>query len=333
MPPGGCGGASMAFMVDLNTLRLHDLYQRLAASGQVRRLLELARDEDLGKTGDVTTQACVGKVEPGSAKVVARTEGNIAGLAAIPELFAVMAPRCDLDVQVRDGEHVPAGTAVAVINGPVHEILGVERTLLNLLGRLSGVATRTAEFVEALGRGRARLYDTRKTSPGMRVLEKYAVRCGGGFLHRIGLFDAVLVKDNHVTGVRLDRLGDVVSDAALRARMLHGPELKFVEVEVASLEQLRAVLEVARTRGEERRIDIVLLDNMSVGQLRQAVEMRNRVALGVELEASGGVTVKNIAAIGGTGVERVSTGAITHGATWLDVALDRIPIAAGVAAS
>ncbi|MBM4109145.1 MAG: carboxylating nicotinate-nucleotide diphosphorylase [Phycisphaerae bacterium] len=318
-------------MVDLNTLRLHDLYQRLAASGQARRLFELARDEDLGKAGDVTSQACVGKVEPGSAKVVARSGGHIAGLAAIPELLAAMAPRSELDVQVRDGEHVPAGTAVAVLNGPVHEILGVERTLLNVLGRLSGVATRTAEFVEAMGRGRARLYDTRKTTPGMRVLEKYAVRCGGGFLHRVGLFDAVLIKDNHVTGVRPERLGDVVSDAALRARMLHGSELKFVEVEVSSIEQLRAVLGVARTRGEERRIDIVLLDNMGVGQIRQAVDLRNRTALGVELEASGGVTVKSIAAIAATGVERISTGAITHGATWLDVALDRIPVAAGVA--
>jgi len=321
----------MACMVDLNTLRLHDLYQRLAASGQARRLFELARDEDLGKAGDVTSQACVGKVEPGSAKVVARSGGHIAGLAAIPELLAAMAPRSELDVQVRDGEHVPAGTAVAVLNGPVHEILGVERTLLNVLGRLSGVATRTAEFVEAMGRGRARLYDTRKTTPGMRVLEKYAVRCGGGFLHRVGLFDAVLIKDNHVTGVRPERLGDVVSDAALRARMLHGSELKFVEVEVSSIEQLRAVLGVARTRGEERRIDIVLLDNMGVGQIRQAVDLRNRTALGVELEASGGVTVKSIAAIAATGVERISTGAITHGATWLDVALDRIPVAAGVA--
>jgi nicotinate-nucleotide pyrophosphorylase (carboxylating) len=321
----------MAPMTDLNTLRLNDLYQRLTASGHVRRLFELARDEDLGQAGDVTTQACVGKVEPGSAKVVARAEGVIAGLAAIPELLAVMAPHCELDVQVRDGEHVPAGTAVALLNGPVHEILGVERTLLNVLGRLSGVATRTSRFVEALGRSRARLYDTRKTTPGMRVLEKYAVRCGGGYLHRIGLFDAVLIKDNHITGIRPDRLGDVVSDAALRARMLHGGAVRFVEVEVTTLDQLRAVLEVARTRGEERRIDVVLLDNMSLGQLRQAVEMRNRLALGVELEASGGVTERTIAAIGSTGVERISTGAITHGATWLDVALDRIPVAAGVA--
>jgi nicotinate-nucleotide pyrophosphorylase (carboxylating) len=312
-------------MPDLNTLRLHDLYAHFASTGLVRRLIELARDEDLGQVGDITTQACVGRVEPGAAKVVARAEGVVAGLAAVHDLLAVMAPRCELDERVRDGESVPAGTPIAVLRGPVHEILGAERVLLNLLGRLSGVATRTAAFVKLMGKSRARLYDTRKTTPGLRVLEKYAVRCGGGFCHRLGLSDAVLVKDNHLTGVKPDRLGEFVSDAALRARMLVGPALSFVEVEVATMEQLSAVLDVARTRGEERRIDIVLLDNMPVAQLRQAAQLRNRVALGVELEASGGVNTDTVAAIAATGVERISTGSITHAAAWLDVALDRLP--------
>jgi nicotinate-nucleotide pyrophosphorylase (carboxylating) len=165
---------------------------------------------------------------------------------------------------------------------------------------------------------RARLYDTRKTTPGLRVLEKYAVRCGGGMCHRIGLFDAVLIKDNHIVGVGLDRLAAVVAEASRRAR--DEREVSFVEVEVESLAQLERVLGLGPGI-----VDIVLLDNMGLDDLRRAVAMRDASASKPALEASGGVRLDTVRAIAETGVERISAGTLTHGATWLDVAMDMLP--------
>jgi nicotinate-nucleotide pyrophosphorylase (carboxylating) len=320
---------------DLNALPLPDLYLALAATGLVRRLLELARDEDLGSAespwhgrarpdalrawgGDITSDACIDPSRTGRAEMSARTPGVIAGLACIPELIEVFAPGCRFTPLVQDGASVGANSALGVLEGPLDEVLGLERTLLNLVSRLSGVATRTSEFRRAMGEGRANLYDTRKTTPGLRVLEKYAVRCGGGLCHRIGLFDAVLIKDNHLAGVATGELASYVKAAAERARSLpgHMPP-SFIEVEVDTLEQLAAILTLPPGT-----VDIVLLDNMGPAQLRDAAGMRDRGNPRLQLEASGGVNLATIGDIARTGVDRISVGGLTHAAVSLDIGLD-----------
>ncbi len=313
---------------DLNDLSLARLYRLLASRGQVSALARLAREEDQGWAGDITSIACIPAGARGAGRVVARGAGTIAGLAALDEFRRALAPGCRVNLLARDGRRVRAGTSIAVVRGPLREILAFERPALNLLGRLSGIATRTARFVAALPRGsRAALYDTRKTTPGMRALEKYAVRCGGGRCHRVGLFDAVLVKDNHIAGVGAAELGLRLRGIARLARQRSAPG--FVEVEVDSLAQLESVLRARAGAPREEWIDIVLLDNMTPALLRRAAAMRDRLAPGVELEASGGVSLESLPAIARTGVERISAGTLTHGATWLDVALDIVPGGAG----
>jgi nicotinate-nucleotide pyrophosphorylase (carboxylating) len=329
----------MRAMADLNALSLDATYRELSRTGLVRRVLELARDEDLGPAGDVTAKACFppGAAEkPCRAVVVMKSDGVVAGLAAAGELCDVFAGavggRVTVEVKVRDGERVhpragPGGRAtIATLSGPIGAVLGVERSLLNLVGRLSGIATLTGEYVAAAGRtpggatARAKVFDTRKTTPGLRVLEKYAVRCGGGHCYRIGLYDAVLIKDNHIAHVPDGALATFVREASERARSTarrEGRELAFVELEVDRLEQLEAVLGAGGCG-----VGIVLLDNMPPDRLRRAVEMRNRSGLAVELEASGGVTLDTIGAIAATGVERISVGALTHHAVSADVGLD-----------
>jgi nicotinate-nucleotide pyrophosphorylase (carboxylating) len=305
-------------MADWNTLSLPDLYTALARTGLVTRLIDLARDEDLGPTGlDATGSAVLGQEAFTEGVVVARGGGVVAGLAVAPEVARAFGPGVEFEPLAADGSPVEAGSRLGVLAGPAPRVLAAERTLLNLLGRLSGVATRTAEFVALIGPGRrARLFDTRKTTPGLRVLEKYAVRCGGGHCHRMGLYDAVLIKDNHLVGVPVDRLAGVVASASRRARQAPSPP-SFVEVEVDSLDQLRALLTLPRTT-----IDIVLLDNMTPRQVREAVALRDAARATVELEVSGGVTPANIRDLAATGIERISTGSVTHHAVWLDVALD-----------
>lgn len=316
-------------LIDLNTLPLPEVYRALAASGLVSRLLELARDEDLATVGDVTSECSIGPESTATGVIVARSGGVLAGLVVLPEIGRLLAPGCAVRMLVCDGDSVEPGTSAAEIRGPLREILAFERTALNILGRLSGVATRTRKFVEAVGVGaRGKLYDTRKTTPGLRVLEKYAVRCGGGCCHRIGLFDAVLMKDNHIADVAPSELGEHAARAAARARR-QGHPLRFVELEVDSLDQLQSVLQVQATAPEDSRIDIVLLDNMGPDRLRQAAQMRDRVCARVELEASGGVTLDSIGEIARTGVDRVSVGSLTHGATWCDLALDVVAPSTG----
>jgi len=217
----------------------------------------------------------------------------------------------------RDGQSVAAGECVAEIEAPIRDLLMSERILLNLIGRLSGIATLTRQYVDAVQGTGARIYDTRKTTPGWRRLEKYAVRCGGGRNHRTGLFDAVLIKDNHLALAGCSP-GDAVQQARqfLHEMMLDGPRAgqMIVEVEVDRLEQLDDVL----PHGP----DIVLLDNMSPDQLREAVSRRGAADAAVELEASGGVNLQTIRAIAETGVDRISVGALTHSAVNLDVGLD-----------
>jgi nicotinate-nucleotide pyrophosphorylase (carboxylating) len=313
--------------MDLNGLALHQLSDVLCDTGLVARLVDLALQEDLGPAdccGDITSQVAIPTEHLSTFHVVARTAGIAAGLTPLYELTNRW-PEIAYAPSARDGDAIEPGRVVARIAGPTGRILGIERIYLNLLGRLSGIATRTATFVEAMGTGhRAHLYDTRKTTPGLRVLEKYAVRCGGGRCHRFGLHDAVLLKDNHIAHVPLAEIGAFVAEASRKARAILGkgpaPLLKpFVEVEVDTLEQFAEILKV-----EPGLVDIVLLDNMGTQMLARAVAMRDGAGSRIELEASGGVTLETVRAIAMTGVERISVGSITHGATVLDFGLDAV---------
>ncbi len=284
-----------------------------------RQIVRLAIREDLEREQDWTTVALVPPDRTGKADIVARQAGIVAGLPAVSLAIEEFAARLHVDAAVAEMQSVPAGTRLATIHGNVRDLLTCERVVLNLLGRLMGIATATRQFVDRAAGTRCQVYDTRKTTPGWRRLEKYAVRCGGGHNHRTGLYDAILIKDNHLAQFAGPDRSPATAAAAVRRardflREIGGPEPTIVEVEVDSLEQLAAVL--------AERPDIVLLDNMSVVQLRAGAAMRDQTAAGVELEASGGVTLETIAEIAATGVNRVSIGALTHSARSLDVALD-----------
>jgi nicotinate-nucleotide pyrophosphorylase (carboxylating) len=261
--------------------------------------------EDLGRAGDVTSIATVPDATPGRALVVARGAGVIAGLPLVEAAFRKLAPRLDILAPARDGDVVGANTSLMMIAGPARAILGAERVALNFLGQLSGVASATAQFAQRIAHTRARITCTRKTTPGLRALEKYAVRCGGGFNHRFGLDDAILIKDNHIA------VAGGIRAVLRRARSVAGHMVR-VEIEVDTLDQLREVL-------DEGSADVVMLDNMDAATLRRAVEM---VGGRLVTEASGGVTLDTVAAIAETGVDYISSGWITHSAPQLDVALD-----------
>lgn len=281
---------------------------------QWRQLVRLALAEDLGRHGDLTTLALVAPDQQGQAVVAPRQAGVLAGLRGVPLLLQEVDPRLQWTAMVEDGQAVSAGQVVGRIEGPAQGILACERILLNLVGRLSGIATLTRQYVEAVGGAGAAIYDTRKTTPGWRRLEKYAVRCGGGRNHRTGLFDAVLIKDNHLAFCR-GRLSpaQAVHQARNYLQRIGRPDA-LVEIEVDRLDQLEEVLPAGP--------DVVLLDNMAPAELRQAVSRRNALNPQVALEASGGVRLETVRQIAQTGVERISVGALTHSAQSLDVGLD-----------
>jgi len=301
-------------MQDLNLLPLPELFGALTADGGLDRLLEAAMEEDARAPGDITTDSIIATDQQAEAKVVARQEGRVAGLPAMVRLVE-RDGRCSAMVASSDGAACQAGEALAILKGPLRSLLGIERTLLNVVGRLSGIATVTHQYVTAIAGTKATICDTRKTTPGLRNLEKYAVRCGGGTLHRLGLYDAALYKDNHLAGIPLEALARRLTEAIVHVRSQH--EVRFVEVEVDRLEQLSEVLGMERGL-----IDFILLDNMPLEALRDAVARRDREARHIKLEASGGVNLSTVRAIAETGVDRISVGAITHSAPCLDVALD-----------
>lgn len=289
-----------------------------------RRLVRLAVAEDLNRTFDWTTVSLAPAGSRGGAELVVRTAGVLAGLPAAALVLEEMNAQVQWQTLVGDGAQVSAGTTVARLAGSARDLLTCERTLLNFVGRLSGIATLTRQYVDAVVGTTARIYDTRKTTPGWRRLEKYAVRCGGGHNHRTGLFDAILIKDNHLALGRQTDSGTHYTpfEAAETARrfvreVLAGDplgETMIIEIEVDSLDQLRQVLPAQP--------DIVLLDNMLPDQLRQAVAIRQELRAEVELEASGGVNLSTVRSIAQTGVDRISIGALTHSAPSLDVGLD-----------
>ena len=278
----------------------------MPAAARTSDLIELALAEDVG-SGDVTTEATVPAEARGVADVVVREPGVVCGLDAALEVFRRLDPAAEMEVRLPDGsavEHVPA--TVAGVRGSYRALLTGERTALNLLQRLSGIATATREYVDAVDGTGAAILDTRKTAPGLRALDKHAVRCGGGRNHRAGLDDAVLIKDNHVAVA-----GGVAR--AVRAMRAYRPDLP-VEVEVDTLDQLDEAL--------DERAEMILLDNMTTAHLREAV---GRTPGRAGLEASGGITLATARAIAETGVDALSVGALTHSVRALDVALEVSP--------
>ena len=282
----------------------HDLIQLpdLIIEPTVRAALA----EDLGRAGDITAQACIPPDARLKAAFVARKPGVVAGLACARLTLAAMDPAARFDARVADGDTVEPEAMLAAIDANARAALSAERVALNLLCHLSGVATLTAAYVGRVAGTRARIIDTRKTTPGLRALEKYAVRCGGGGNHRFGLDDAILIKDNHVAAC------GGIGPALERARAHAGHMVK-VEVEVDSLDQLREAL--------EHRPDVIMLDNFTLDDLRAAVALAAGRAI---LEASGGVDLTTVGAIARTGVDYISVGALTHSAPVFDIGLDAL---------
>lgn len=281
----------------------------------VLSLWRLALAED-GFPEDVTSLVAIPTTSRGRAEIVARKPGVFAGEA----LFDTISLDENLDLQwalrVADGDRLKAGTVIAELRGLTRTLLGVERTLLNFLQRLCGVATLTRRFVEAVAGTGAEIYDTRKTIPGWRVLDKYAVRCGGGKNHRQGLHDAVLVKDNHV--IEFDSAGLAGGAFEMLNRLAEiSAKPDFIEFEVDTPEQLEALFKVVG-------IDVILLDNFSLEQMREAVSRRNALGLAekLTLEASGNISLDTVREVASTGVERIAVGALTHSATALDIGME-----------
>jgi nicotinate-nucleotide pyrophosphorylase (carboxylating) len=270
----------------------------------VERAVAAALEEDLGQAGDITTDPIIPAHATAEAEVVARKDGVIAGLDLAAASFKALDPDAQFVAGVADGAHATAGARIARVQGKARALLSAERVALNYLGHLSGIATLTAAYVAAIEGTKARIACTRKTTPGLRAFEKYAVRAGGGIHHRFGLYDAVLVKDNHIAAAG----GLAQALAKLRARTGH---LVKVEVEVDTLDQLCEALHFP--------IDAVLLDNMDVATLKKAVALVNGRLL---TEASGGVNLETVRKIAETGVDLISVGALTHSAPRLDLALE-----------
>jgi nicotinate-nucleotide pyrophosphorylase (carboxylating) len=288
----------------------------------LRQLVRLAVLEDLDRGQDWTSLILVDADTQGEATLVTRQAGIVAGLKGIDVLLNEMNADVQWQPVSQDAANVEAGSRLGALSGSARDLLVVERPLLNFIGRLSGIASLTGRYVAQLEGHSTRIYDTRKTTPGWRRLEKYAVRCGGGFNHRMGLFGGILVKDNHlaITGRNKQQLADLVPDMrkalAAEADQDRLPDDLLVEVEVDSLDQLRQVLPAGA--------DIVLLDNMSDQELHEAVQLRDQLSPATQLEASGGITLERLIGIAECGIDRISVGALTHSATALDIGLDWI---------
>ena len=269
------------------------------------RLIDMALAEDKG-SGDWTTRWVVPARTRGHARIVAKADGVVCGLAVASAVFMRLDPRVEIRSDVNDGSAVEEGDVVCSIKGPARAILTGERTALNFMQRLSGIATMTRRFVEAIAGTNARILDTRKTTPGWRGLEKAAVKAGGGENHRFGLFDMVLIKENHI------QIAGGVAEAVRRVRDANTRELR-VEVEVRNKEELRAALDAG--------CDIILLDNMDIQAIRESVRVIKQRAPQIKTEASGNMTLERVRAVAETGVDYISVGALTHSVTALDLSL------------
>lgn len=272
----------------------------------IETAVRTALDEDLGLAGDITTNATVAQDALAEAVIAARKPGVVAGLPLAEAAFRAVGPETHFSIEIGDGEIVTPGAVIARISGNARTLLTAERVALNFLGRLSGIATLTRQYVDRIAGTHAKIVDTRKTTPGLRAFEKYAVRCGGGYNHRVGLFDAVLIKDNHIVAA-----GGVA--AAVRAAKAAAGHMTKIEVEVDTLAQLEIVM--------REKVDCVLLDNMKPADLAKAVNIVGGRCL---TEASGGVNLETVKEIAQTGVDLISVGALTHSASVLDLGLDFI---------
>ena len=280
------------------------------------QLIRMAVEEDLGQ-GDTTSKLFFKDETVAKANIVSREEIVVCGMNVVKEILKHYDKKLKLKVLVNDGELAHVGCKIATIEGPLCSMLSAERVMLNFLQRLSGIATTTRKFVRAIQGTKTRIYDTRKTTPGWRILEKYAVRCGGGYNHRLGLYDGILIKDNHLAQLG-GNFGPKLRKIVCKARKVKG--VKFVAVEVDHVDhQLNHVLKIPG-------VDIVLLDNMGQWQLKHAVDMRNEMCDKSKrplLEASGNITLSSVSAIAQCGIDRIAVGAITHSARAVDIALDR----------
>ena len=274
------------------------------------RMKKIVRDalrEDIGR-GDITSRSTVSKNTQAKARIVFKQAGVACGLPVVKEVFKAVDAKLRVKLRAKEGSSVKRGRVVAVIEGPARSLLAAERTALNFLGRLSGIATLTRQFADKVKGAKEKIYDTRKTTPLLRELEKYAVRIGGGVNHRMGLWDQVLIKENHQAVASSQLLADSLKRLGKRMK---------IEIEVRNLRELKDALKA--------KPDIILLDNMSVAQVKKAVELRRRFTLHASrftaLEVSGGITLKNVRKYAKTGIERISVGALTHSAPAIDVSM------------
>lgn len=276
----------------------------IADNPQVKRLIKLALEEDLDDSGDITTASVIESPLFCRAEIIAKSQGILAGLPICEAVFKLIDGNIDMQPNLNEGGAFNIGERLVEVSGDISTIMAGERLALNFLQHLSGIATLTSQYVKLCRGEPARIFDTRKTLPGLRAVEKYAVTVGGGYNHRFGLFDAILIKDNHLAVAK-----------SINAAVARAKKSGTVEVEVEELSQINAALSAGA--------DIILLDNMDIGMIKKAVQQVNGRAV---LEASGGVTLKNTRAIAKTGVDRISVGAITQGAKPLDIALNVIEV-------
>ncbi len=289
---------------------------------EIKDLIQLARREDLGADGDdVTSRLLIPENQVGVGTLLQKSVGIACGLPIVEQVCRAYDERLRVELipgfhmEIIEGRFSDARvTPLLRIRGPMRSLLSAERVVLNFLQRMSGVATLTNRYAKRVEGTKAKIYDTRKTIPGWRALDKYAVRRGGGFNHRVGLYDGLLVKDNHLSAVPLKELSAFLANIVARSRT-EDPR-RLIEVEVDTLDQFRELLKL------ENGIDVVLLDNMDCPRMQQAVEMRDRAGRKFEFEASGGVTLETVRSIALTGVERIAVGAVTHSAPALDIGLD-----------
>ncbi len=274
-------------------------------------LLNMAIAEDLDSIGDITSKATLPKELMGKATLVGRADGILAGIEAAERTFKKIAPQTQWSSFLEDGAKLKHNSVIALIQGPIQSILSAERIALNFLQRLSGIATLTSKFTEKVNDLPVKILDTRKTTPGWRYLDKFAVRCGGGCNHRMNLSDGILIKDNHLAA--LGGGAPAIQKSILLSRQF-SPGTWDVEIEVDNLEMFETSL--------QSNPNIILLDNMSLADMATAVSHRNSIAKNILLEASGGINIQNVREVALTGVDRISIGAITHSAPALDLALD-----------
>jgi len=272
-----------------------------------KQLISQAITEDLSRQ-DVTTRALIPETEKGKALIIAKGKGVMAGTEIAKQVFLKVDPKLEVDILIHDGAEVRSGDIIARIEGKTSSMLKAERVALNFLQHLSGIASEAARYVQAVKGLPVYITDTRKTTPGLRTLEKYAVRVGGGKNHRMHLADGILIKDNHIAALR--RRGLSIKEIVAKARQKSSPELK-IEVEVKTPEEA--------IQAAEAGADIIMLDNMNLKDMRQAVQLVKGRAL---IEASGGITIENVRAVAETGVDRISIGALTHSPKALDISLE-----------